>query len=357
MFMLNMGFKQFLEVKYKPDTVQQIRDEFDKQKFSVVWLDINGNIRVGWPERDDTSRSQFSRSQNNRVSLDPEKKKLTIQMIGDKIKPGHKKIIEFLKRNGIIDDMWEVKGGNDIGEYIGGTYSHFTDPDLPKNVSDLQRSDVLSPIINNITLYHGTTDIGWDKIKKAGALYPLFMGSNKEFGFESRFKHKYNKDHLYLATNPDKAWDYAKTMASDFNRKRHKEEWQYAQHSEAERWPIRPILLQIKIPDISKLRADDDVANERMRKIAEKLWDQKNPEEKQQIMANLSKKVGWEVKDPSSAKMLWRDTDEAFPIILSKLNPKIYKAWLSSMLRTDQVAYKGFIPLKFIKEVPSFPKK
>jgi hypothetical protein len=70
----------------------------------------------------------------------------------------------------------------------------------------------------------------------------------------------------------------------------------------------------------------------------------------------LSMKRGFEVKDPSTGRMLWRDTDEGFNQILSKLNPRIYKAWLASMLRTDQVAYKGFIPLRFIKEIPVFQK-
>lgn len=354
--MPDMQFKLWLEVKYTSDTLKQIQDSIAKDKFVTLWLDMQGNIRIGWPEREESSLAQFYRSIDNRTSVSPESKRIVFKMIGDKVKPAHKKIIKFLLDNNIIDNSWTVQGGSEIGEYIGHTYSHFSDPDLPRTVADVQKAGILTPAIKDITLYHGTTSYGWEKIKKAGALYPLFVGTNKTYGPESRAKHKYNKDFLYLATNPDKAWDYAKTMAGAFNRKYHKKEWDYVQHSGAERWTIKPVLLQVKVPDITKLRADDDVANARMRDIAEKLWKQKTPEDQKRIMGELSRKQGFEIKDPSIGRMLWRDTDEGFEQILARINPKIYNAWMASMLRTDQVAYKGFIPLKYIKEIPIFNK-
>jgi hypothetical protein len=49
--------------------------------------------------------------------------------------------------------------------------------------------------------------------------------------------------------------------------------------------------------------------------------------------------------------MLWREREQTTLEIVKKLNPNIYKAWMASMLRESQVAYKGFIPLKFLKVI------
>lgn len=352
-----MDFRLWLEVKHTAETLQQIKDELESQKYSTIWLDTEGNVRAGYPEKpDNVSYSKFRKIYNNKVSINPDEKQIQFQMVGDKTNTAIKKLVQFLADNGIIDNTWKVRGGKEVSEYLGSKYTHFPDPDMPKTVADVRQLDTVSAAMNQITLYHGTSEDDWQKIQKAGALYPLFMGSNKEYGFESRFKHSLNKDLLYLATNADKAWNYAKTRAQGASRKLHKSAWQSQQYAGPEYWPVRPVLLRVTVPDMTKLRSDDDIANARMRNIAEKLWNEKSPEEQKEIMKALSLKAGFEVKDPSMGRMLWRDTDEGFSQILAKLNPKIYKAWLASMLRESQVAYKGYIPLRFIKEIPVFPR-
>lgn len=320
-----------------------------------IWLNINGQIQIGWPEKSDNiSISRYLKSEKNKIRLLKDKS-IHLETIGDKIKSSQKKIIKFLMDNNIIDNTWKIEGKN-IKEYLGREFTSFTDPYAPKNVSDINKLDTISPNIKNIVLYHGTSEYDWDNIKKSGALYPLFKGSNKQYGYESRFKHEHNKDFIYLATTIDKAWDYAKARARSINQTKDKD-WKYTQGSGTENWMIRPVLLRVEIPDVSNLRADDDIANEKMRNIARNLWDKKSSDEKQEIMQQLSRQKGWEITDPSVGQMIWRDTDEAFPVILNKLNPKIFNTWLASMLRQDQVAYKGIIPIKFIKEIPIFPKR
>lgn len=353
-----MDFKLWLEVKYSADLVQQIKDKLATDQSASVWLDAEGNVQMDWPFRpDNMSYSRYNKSHDNKIFITPDDKTIMFDMIGDKVKSAHKKLIKFLVSNGIIDDTWTVKGGREIGEYLDFKYTYFTDPDMPKTVRDVDKLQTISPAMENITLYHGTSEDDWEKIQKAGALYPLFMGSNKEHGYESRAKHPYNKDLLYLATNARKAWDYALMRAKGGNRRLDPKLWSSMQHSDKQRWTIRPVLLRVTVPDITRLRADDDVVNAKMRNIADKLWNKKSPEEQQQIMIDLSQQRGFVVKDPSIADMLWRETDDAWPQILAKLNPKIYRAWLASILRTEQVSYKGFIPLRFIKEVPIFPRQ
>jgi hypothetical protein len=252
-----LNFKLWLEVKYTSDTLQQIRDKVKANEISHVWLDAEGNVRLGYSDRGggrgrppEHSYAKYIRSMKNDITMYPSEKKISLEMMGDKIKPAHKKLIDFLIKNGIIDDTWKFKGGDEIGRYVGYDWQTFTDPDLPTTVGAAKKTKLFSPAIENIILYHGTTNYGWDKIQKDGALYPLFTGSNTIYGSESRGKHPLNKDHIYLATNQDKGWHYAKQMAESLTRKLKTE--------------AKPVLLQVKVPDVTKLRSDDDIINSRM---------------------------------------------------------------------------------------------
>lgn len=351
------SFKLWLEVKSSFGIIQQIKEKLEKDKYATIWLDGNGNVQIDYPEQGDLSRPKFRKIYRTKMSIQPEDKIVHFEIIGDKINAGHKKLLKFLMDSNIIDDTWKVQNGKSVSEYIGYDFTKFYDKDIPTKPSDVSNLDVLSPNIDNIVLYHGTSEYDWDKIQKKGVLYPLFIGSNQEYGSESRFKHEYNKDLLYLATNIQEAWNYAKARARNINKKINGKDWEYQYGNSPQNWSIRPVLLRVNVPDVSKLRSDDDVANDRMREIGRKLWDKKSPEEQKRIMKELSTKVGFSVNDPSSGQMLWRDTDQGFIEIIKKLKPNIYKTWLSSMLRKNQVAYKGFIPIKFIKEIPVFDKR
>ena len=353
-----MNFRLWLEAKYAPDLVAEIKKKLVDDKYTSIWMDDRGNVKSGWPNRpDNMSFSKYRKSLDNKVGISADNKTIDFEMVGDKMKPATKKLVKFLMDNGIIDDTWKTKGGREISEYLGYDYTYFPDEHGPQKPSDVGRMGTFSAAIQDITLYHGTSDYDWKTIQQKGGLMPLFVGTG-EYGFDSRAKHEYNKDLIYLATTRDKAWDYAKTRAQSMNRKYAPQEWKFSQYSGANSWAIKPVLLRVKVPDVSKLRSDDDAVNERMRKIAYRQWKKKSPEEQDRIAKELSKQLGYEIgDDPSTRAFAWRETDEGFAELLALVNPRMYRAWMASIMRYDQVAYKGIIPLSHVEEIPILPRK
>jgi hypothetical protein len=265
--------------------------------------------------------------------------------VGEKGRPAAQKLVKFLLANSVIDNSWKITA-SDIGEHLRGGWKTFAPSVAGKTPEELVAQEPFTRAVSELYLYHGTSEKDWEKVQRFGALVPLFTGSAQTYGFESRTKHRGNVGHIYLTGTQKAAWEYAKTRSADINRKENPEKWKTAQYRSACERDIKPILLGVQIPDVSKLRADDDEVNRLLRKAGDRIWEKKSPEEREAI----KKEVGQ--KDDSIARMVWRETDKGWKQILAKLPMRAYKAWFSTLQQQDQVAYKGIIPIKFISHIP-----
>jgi len=324
-----MEFKQWMEAKTAEGTADQIKRQLAAGEWATVRMGLDGTIIADWAGRDrDTSLARWFKNLDNAVQIDPKGRKVRTKLVGDKMRPAQAKIIKFLSDEGIIDDAWGFDS---------------QDPHLPGSVGQARQLGHITPSIEGIALYHGTTDRGWELIKRDGGLMPIGTRSNTVAGEDSRAKHDLNKDHVYLATTPEKAANYAASMSVSLP------------HADS-RLPDMPwgrakkVILRVTIPDVSRLRADDDPINGRLKRIASRLWRGLPQEEKSRLMDEFQTKRGWR-PDDALAMTAWRNQPETAKEIVRRLDPRMYHAWLASMLRTDQVAYKGFIPLKFITPI------
>jgi type III restriction enzyme len=71
--------------------------------------------------------------------------------------------------------------------------------------------------------------------------------------------------------------------------------------------------------------------------------------EKQRLTKQMSKDRGFDVS--GYPDMIWRETDDGFKEILSHLDPNLYKLWYEDLLSSNQVAYSGRIPIRFIQNL------
>lgn len=338
-----MNFKLFLEAFLTQNIIKDIQSQLEKDKYVTIFIHHDGKIDLEYP---DFRANRADRKGSARVSLTGDKR-IRVDDIGGKLRPQSQKLIKELLKFRVIDNTWKVDSDQVApGEYIGHEFTKLEPQINKKSVDDLLKDTPLTRITNEITLYHGTSTYDWEKIKKFGALTPLFVGSNKEYGSESRFKHEFNKNYMYLATDEQKAWEFAKQRARDLMRKKYPEEWKWSQYQGANSWTIKPVLLKVHIKDMSRLRSGDDNVNRILTNYSRKIWDAKSQEEKQKIMTKLGQ------KDPSVTQMVWRETEDGFNEIFKRIKPALYKAWLASMLREQEVAYDGIIPIKFIEEIP-----
>ena len=277
------------------------------------------------------------------VTLHPAGKEIRVDStdgtIGNKVQPITQQLLKFLEGEKLIDKTWNVLT-NDYSKYVGNDFKTFQSKYKDFNFLTDPRNRI-SDNMKDIVLYHGTSDQDWEKIQKQG-LFPLLQGPNKEGGFESRHKHEGNENVLYLTGDLHKAQDYAKARVSSLQLKA-KKAGQFITRE--------PVILEVKIPDPRKLVADDDIVNGVAREQSRKLWDKKPEEEKKRLMAELTKKMGWEIKDDSTATIVWRETDEGFNEIMNTIPKQIYKAWKASLKRTNQVGYKGKIPPSYITKL------
>lgn len=336
-------FKTYLEVIYTKSVLDEIKDKLETDGYATISIDNNGNIISGYHDRDYT-RAISSHNKRGTVGINTRSKTLKIPMIGNKIKPLYFKLINFLKQNNIIDNSWKYVNMENISTYVG---SKFTDFEREININDIEQ---YAPNMNNIILYHGTSEKDWEEVKNKGALLPLFIGS-KTAGFESRAKSDYNKNHIYLASSEEKAWEYATARSRSVNRITNPESWKYMQHQSPCDWAIKPVVLEVQIPDMLKLKTDDDAIIDRMQIVSRKIWEKKPLEEKQKIIKILQKLGKLKNDDQSIAYMLWRETRKGYAEIMAKFKPSLLKAWYAGLTRTKQVAYSGHIPTKFIKEI------
>lgn len=217
-----------------------------------------------------------------------------------------------------------------------------------KTVNDIANpSSRLTAITKDLVFFHGTSTEDWESIKKIG-LHSLGSKYVKG-GFESRGKYDLNKDIIYLATKIDGAYHYAKTRSADVMRQKMPEEWKWMQYDSECNRPIKPIVIRVRIPDVGKLRSDDDAVAGIMRKLAGRIWDAKPKEEQDRIIKELSAKTGLDVKQfPAS---IWRESDDGFREILNRMPQKAWKAWIASIKRHNQVGYSGFIPPSFLEPI------
>ena len=370
-----MNFREFLylELKSSPGVLQQIRSELAAKGFVSVAVDDMGNISTNDPRFEKHGKPLRFNRRMDRVFLS-DKKTIGMDNIGSTVKPAIQKLIKFLLQNGIIDNTWSFDDGRGIGEFLGYKFTHFPDELAGKTPEEVASMEPFSRAISKLILFHGTSQKDWEKIQQFGALTPLFVGSAQAKGFESRSKHWGNEKLLYLATDRKDAWQYAKTRASDVMLDLEKRlekrikiaedqgDWEKSarlakelqqisgsRHDSPCHRPVLPVLLRVRIPDISNLRADDDVVNSNMRKMGRWLWKKKPQEEKEAAIARMDKAVGFETA--TMADHIWSST-EGWEEILSRLPSRIYKAWYASIIRSQQVAYKGTIPIRFIEEVP-----
>lgn len=276
------------------------------------------------------------------ITLYPKGKELKLRegTVGDKIQPATQQLLQFLRKEKIIDDSWKVRG-DEYSKYVGYDFKTFPSK-YSKDFDFLtDQRNRLTDGIKDIRLYHGTSSQDWEKIQKVG-LFPLNKGTNKEGGFESRHKHEGNENVLYLTGSLKAAQQYAQTRCSSLENKA-KKAGKYIK--------LEPIVLEVRIPDARKLVADDDIVNGVAREQARKLWDKKSDAEKADLKAKLTESAGFEVRDDSTAQMLWRETDAGFNEIMKTIPKMIYKAWLASLKRQNQVGYRGRIPASFITKL------
>jgi hypothetical protein len=217
-------------------------------------------------------------------------------------------------------------------------------------------------IRGNFILYHGTSSEDWEKIKTKG-LVPLFHGSNQKGGFESREKHPENTKVLYLASSKDTALHYAKARCSSLKIQAKREGKNtmddYGGHGvHIDGVHVYPVVLEVHVPDVARLVADDDYVNEMARALSRKIWSEKEDQEKKAILEKLKASRtdlspdwrNWH--DPLVQQMLWRETDEGFKEIMSHIPKERYTQWFESLKQSKQVGYRGIIPPKFLKLLP-----
>lgn len=362
-----MNFKIWLiEGSIDPKEVESIKASLEKDGYADVTMTPSGEILgptsgLDW-HRNKASGMDKRRSTNVMMYKGDNYKKIGIRTFGGLVQPGGRDIMQSLKGAGVIDDSWEFDPKfTPPSAYIGHDYTNFQGGmhgEKPTVGSMINRPPLTKDVTpDDLILWHGTSSLDWKKIKEDGKIVPLFHGNNQQHGFESRAKHQYNKDHLYLAANENIAFDFAQQRSRDQNRKLHPKEWEYIKHDGPSRWPIKPVLLKVKVPSIKNLRADDDPVNNILQKIGDRIWERKSDKEKEEITQYLRKKTGYDLKDSSVVRMVWReDDDTGWPEIEAKIPARAYKAWLASIIRKGHVAYEGHIPISNVQEVPFIPR-
>lgn len=337
---------------FQPSTLAEARIHFtpediaakvqDPDSYTAVSLYVTrqGDIHMGYTPRGMTNRHALS------FTLWPNEKRIdaSYHVAGDKLEPLIQQAIGSLKAEGIIDDTWTVRTTGGVGRYVQGEYRTTKEPAEALPLDHwLDQSNRLDNRIETITLYHGTSSLDWEKIQRVG-LVPLFHGANQQHGYESRAKHEGNQKVLYLATDMRQAKQYADTRVTG-------QELKLRDLPYRDRPFVEPVILRVTIPDPHNLVADDDAANSMIRKIGYSLWKKKPREEQDRIMAELSSRQGWKVDDPSLGQMLWRETDAGWNEIQARMPRRVFRAWLASLRRYQQVGYRGVIPPKFIERV------
>jgi hypothetical protein len=337
-----MQFKVWLEAKI-PFTAADVMKAAGDGDYVPMWIDFNGNVHLEF---------QSERSPRaEKINLRPKAKQIELRsrgFSGGHVWPRLQQLLRSLMDKGIIDATWTVNGGS-IGRYVDRTFESKPEEINARTAGELaQKSSRLTPVTEDLIFYHGTSELDWESIKRVG-LHPL--GSKYVKGaYESRAKHELNKDLIYLASSMQGAWDYAKTRTRSMMKQEMPGKYELFKNSPECDWPMKPVVLRVKIPDIAKLRSDDDAANQIMRKWADILWNKKSKEEQARLIASMSKDRGFDVK--SFPAFVWRETDAGFSEIMNRVPKRVWMKWLASIRRYQQVGYKGYILPKFLEPIP-----
>lgn len=337
-----MDFKNWLETRI-PFTKADVDNFAQEHGYVPMWIDKDGNVNLDYQ----SGPSPMARQ----IFLRPKEKTIDLKrnaFSGVHVWPRVQQLLNDLIKKGIIDSTWKIAGDN-VGRYVNRKFERLPGDIESKTAGDLaNQSSRLTAITDDLVFFHGTSEKDWEKIQKVG-IHPLGSKFVSNHGFESRGKHDLNKNLVYLASKLEGAWGYAEMRTRSVMKEMMSKEWEHYQYVELCSWPIKPIVLRVHVPDASKLRSDDDAANEIMREWARRLWDSKSKEEQEKIIKKLTAKTGLDVKQFPA--MIWRESDEGFQEILNRVPKRIWHKWLASIRRYDQVGYKGYIPPTHIEPI------
>lgn len=348
-----------IKLKYLIEAISPDKGEYDaaakKSKYGniTVILSDKGVIYIDDPE---TYKSPIPHENTiARADLWFDKTIIRIykaKLHGNKINPATQQLISALVKNKIIDSSWKVNFSDNEGWYRGyGDYvirkGEFDD--LPPN---FWKRNSRVDIGENLTLYHGTSDLELPTILKDG-LRPL--GSKHTIaGPETRLRTEYNKNFLYLAGTFQDAFRFAKSKARGNMLRTNKQEYSYVEHWEWGRWFIKPVVLLIRLPDFTNLRSDDDRVISLIKAKGYELWKTLTPEQKteQQIKsAQWFKEHEINYKSEHITDYLWTISDNGFNSVLKHIDKAEWKNWKASLGSHNQVGYEGVIPPNYITVV------
>ena len=312
-------------------------------------------------EMDKSGKVYFSPDFENKVTYDNRKATVVLNFkdnvvefrgggIGNRMDSGGQQLLQQLKKDNIIDSSWTVSFRDDEGMYKKGEYTHVrgTFDKLP--VSYWNRTKRLN-FGENLILYHGTSSEDLPTILKYG-LQPLGRKYTTS-GSATRIRTAENKNFLYLATDFRTAYRYAKDRASDQMRRLHKDKWEYLQYRDFEYWDIKPVVLEVTIPDFTKLRSDDDRVIRLMKDKADELWKRLPEDEKEkewnQTKTWFQKNGGFTPKESDKGSFYWIMSDNGQNYVFARFDKSAWYDWKASIKSYQQVAYDGFIPPQYLK--------
>lgn len=322
------------------------KEDFQNQPddFVNIWMDDKGNVNLGYsPKGNFVSATLF-----------PKTKEISIRgnalpaAVGNRINPLVQQLVATLRQQSFIDETWKIETSSGIGYYKKGSSTYIKEPEpVDKNGIDYAadpKNRFSMANLDDLIFYHGTSSVDWVKIQKYG-LVPLMTGPNTTGASESRAKYDMNAHVLYLATTTKIAHGYAKARTESWERKFKKEtNWKALDQ-------VEEVIIEVRVPDPTRLVSDDDAVNDVMRSIATKTFKNKSPDEQKRIMTALSASAGFEIKDRTVAEMLWRETKEGFDEIIEQAPKEIWKDWFKSLQQYNQVGYRGIIPPTFLKRI------
>lgn len=270
---------------------------------------------------------------------------------GNKIDAGTQQLISALLKAGVIDSSWKTSFSDESGYYLQGQYSYKKGDyeGLPPN---FWKRNTRVDLGENLILYHGTSDLELPTIMKYG-LRPLGMGHTVA-GHETRLRVEDNKDTLYLAGIFDDAFGYAKTKARSNMRRLDKTQYQYVEHSEWERWFIKPVVLSVRVPDFTRLRSDDDRIIQLIKEKATKLWNSMPADQKQmeqELSVKWFKEQGMTYDPEQIESYLWTISQNGFEKAIKLIGKEEWSDWKSSLKSHNQIGYKGVIPPQYIRVI------
>jgi len=320
---------------------------------ATVWMDRGGILRV-----DSTTPNGPDRQTGLRASVNlwPETKQIDPgyrnRPTGNTVSPAMHQLVAALLKAGWVDATWSIRGET-ISYYLGGTYSYRANP-LAPSLADWHKVIRFDATTINLQLFHGTSSLELPAILQNGMRSLGSRGGTGQASVNTRLRADWNKEHTYLATKLEGAWGYAKHRALDMWRKTNRSGYEYGQYREWEQWEVQPVVLIVTVPDMSRLRADDDIIITAIKKRAEALWGKMSAEAREDQKAMMRqwfpKHAGFQIKENDMSAWYWVMTDAGMQTVMDSMPmERLAAAWKASIRRNDQVAYAGVIPPSHLK--------